>query len=446
MDRIRKKRKFIIVMAVLAAALVAETCIFAAIRIRDGSGRKDNENRAAETAEEQAAETSEAPPAESDAPVCTLVLASDYQAEEGFPDPAETFAGLLRSVKTDGRTADNVIICGDYTNDDDLYNYELSPDASMEEIREIIGKELPGVPQEDIIFVQGNHDALTDAVSESGLHEYDDYLVYVLNTQYDFPWMQGRDAAFRDRVIAASETMKECFDGLIAKGETRPVFIAGHVPLHFTARTSSRHTTGDNMYSAYIFDVVNEAAKDLDIIYLFGHDHSKGWDCYLGGASIYRAPGDSILIPDAEGRTGSTDEYTEETLDFTYMNAGYTGYYMNCAPEEYSSDEDSPYHAADETLTCTTAEIYPDRIVITRFDQRGVHVLGAAGEADPYRGGIDEGLIGPEHHSKETAGPAVIKRKSAFKSGTIRTDGKNGDEEDEEKDKDKDKDEEKDAA
>lgn len=419
----------------LSAALLLQACF----SVKDTADRGPDEGSAGQTAVEETAD------AEQDGPLCTLLMASDYQAEPGFDDPAETFEGLLRAVKADGRTPDNVIICGDYTNDENLYDYQLSPDDSIEEIRGLIAGELGAVPQEDIIFVQGNHDALTDAVSESGLHEYDDYLVYVLNTQYDFPWKQGRDTEFRDRVIRASEEMKECFDGLIEKGETRPVFIAGHVPLHFTARTSSRHGSGDNMYSGYVFDVVNEAAEDLDIIYLFGHNHSKGWDCYLGGASIYRAPGDSILIPDAEGRTGNTDEYTEETLNFTYMTAGYTGYYMNCDSEDMAAGEAGMYHAADEALTCTVAEIYEDKVVVTRYDTGGTHVLGAAGEADPYRGGIDEGLIGPEHYSKETAGPAAMKRMSAFKSGTIRADGKNVDEE-KEKDKDKDKEKEKDAA
>ena len=401
----------IILAVLLLAVIAAGASLYAHYRQKDAKTGNAKETEAQE--EETTAE---------EAPLATLLLVSDYQYEPGFPDPAETFAHLMQTVKAEGMAPDNVIICGDYTNDDYLFDYQLSPDDAVKEIRDLIGSECPGVPQEDIIFVQGNHDALTGSISESGLHEYDDYLVYVLNTQYDFPWKQGRDTEFRDRVIAASEEMEKCFDGLAAKGETRPVFIAGHVPLHFTARTSSRHTTGDNMYSAYIFDAVNKAAESLDIIYLFGHDHSKGWDCYLGGAAVYRAPGDTLLIPDAEDRTGSTDEFTAETLKFTYLNAGYTGFYMNCAPEEYSSDAGSPYRAADETLSCTTAEIYEDRIVLTRYDEEGAHVLGAAGEADPYMGGIDEGLIDSEYYSKETAGPVTIKRNSAYKNGRIRSD------------------------
>ena len=413
-SRRTKKATRIALITVIAAAISAAALLCACSSDRNDAG-KDGSGSA------KAAETEEA--AEEETPSATLLMVSDYQSEPGFESPEETLTALIKAAEDDGKAITNVITCGDYTNDEYLYDYQLSPDDSIAEIRKIIGDNCPQTAQDDVIFVQGNHDALTGELSESGLHEYDDYLVYVLNTQYDFPWKQGRDTEFRDRVIAASEEMEKCFDELIEKGETRPVIIAGHVPLHFTARTSSRHGSGDNMYSGYVFDAVNEAARDLDIIYLFGHNHSKGWDCYLGGASIYMEPGDSILIPDAEDRTVNTDEYSEEKLNFTYMNAGYTGYYMNCGSEEMAAGEADQYHAADEALTCTVAEIYDDRIVITRYDREGRHILGAAGEADPYMGGIDDGLIGPEHYSGETAGPVTIKRKSVFKSGTIKEGG-----------------------
>lgn len=408
------RRILIIAASLILAALVAGTVHYYGLKTGNdkagtGGAEKSQTSETALTPDEKATPAGELP-------LATLVFASDYQEEPGFPEPSETLAGLLRAVKEGGKDPDNVIFCGDYSNDDQLYDYQLSPDGAIQEIRGVIGTECPDIPQEDLIFVQGNHDALTGAISGSGLHEYDGYLVYVLNTQYDFPWKQGRDTAFRDRVTAASEAMKACFDELIEKGETRPVFIAGHVPLHFTARTSSRHGTGDNMYAGYIFDVVNEAAKSLDIIYMTGHEHSKGWACYLGGACMFRAAGETLLIPEPGDRTDWTDEFREETLNFTYMNAGFTGYYMNCAAEEYSSDPDSPYRAADETLTCSTAEIYADRIVITRYDGEGDHVLGAAGEADPYKGGIDEGLIGPEHYSRETPGPVTVSR--SVRNGT----------------------------
>lgn len=337
-----------------------------------------------------------------------LFAASDFQIEPGWTTPADNLTAILRSVNAAGKSPDNVIYCGDYTNDPELYDYQLAPDDSIAEIREIVGRECGYVDQDDMIFIQGNHDKMTDAISASGLHEYDDYLVYVLNTQNDFPWKQGRDTDFRDRVVKASEEMKTCFDGLIAAGETRPVFIAGHVPLHFTGRTSSVHGSGDNMYAAYIFDVVNSAAEDLDIVYFTGHNHNKGWDCYMGGSCIFKAPGETILIPDAGDSTSYTDSFSEETVNFTYMNAGYTGYYMNCGQGE---DPDQ-YRAADETLTGTVCEITPEEIIITRYSADGVHQLRDEGEGDPYNGGADAGLIDSGYYSTAMDSPAHIARKN----------------------------------
>lgn len=422
-----RKRRILIILLVLALAVAAAWAAYSAVLKgrNSGSDPSGSEGKRADAQTEETvrsgsgedggadgtARTEGAEDGGTEKPLCTLVFASDYQPEDGFPAPAETLAKLLQAAKADGKAPDNVIICGDYSNRGRLYDHQISPDRGIAEARDVIGSECPEVPQEDLIFVQGNHDALTDEISESGLHEYGGYLVYVINTQYDFPWCQGTTVGSKEKVEDAAARLRETLDDLVQKGETRPLIIAGHVPLHYTARTSSRHSTGDNLYASYIFDAVNDAAKDLDIIYLFGHNHSKGWDCYLGGSCVFRQPGETILIPEEEGGKATTDVFSEETLNFTYMNAGYTGYYMNCAAGDYSSDSDSPYRAADETLTCTAAEIYDDRIVITRYDTEGRHVLGAAGEADPFKGGIDEGLIGPEYYSKENAGPVTLKRK-----------------------------------
>lgn len=347
-----------------------------------------------------------------DGPKASIILASDYQAEGGFNSPADTLSRVVSSAVSDGKKPDAAIICGDYSNDGNLHDYQLGADNTISEIKDIIREEAPLVSADNMIFVQGNHDALTDSISESGLHEYEDYLVYVLNTENDFPWRQGTVNGNMSKVKAASEAMGTCLKDLAAKGEKRPLIVAGHVPLHFTARTSYSHSTGDNLYGGMIFDVVNEAAKSLDITYIYGHNHSKGWDCYLGGSSVYRKPGDEILIPTYEEGESKSDKFRAESLNFTYMNAGYVGYYMNCSPSEYSSDADSPYRAADETLTCSVLDIYEDRIEITRYDEDGVHALGAEGAANPYKGGIDEDLIGKDHYSKKTDSPAVINRRS----------------------------------
>lgn len=337
----------------------------------------------------------------------TIFFVSDYQPEDGFDSPKQTLKALMNTVISEGKHIDAAVVCGDYTNKASLHDYQLSPEKPIAEIKGVIKSAAPELNNDSMLFVQGNHDSLTESIAESGLHEYSNYLVYVLNTENDFPWKQGKVSESYDKVKTASEEMRSCFDGLIERGETRPVFIAGHVPLHFTARTSSRHSTGDNLYSSLIFDVVNDAAESLDIIYMYGHNHSKGWDCYMGGAAVYKAIGDSMLLPVFSEGASNTDDFEERRLNFTYMNAGYGGYYINCGPEENKED----YKAADETLTCTVCEIYDDRIEIRRYDEAGEHVLGANGEGNPFKGGIDADLIDSKYYSKRTDGPAVIERK-----------------------------------
>ena len=339
----------------------------------------------------------------------TIIFASDYQEESGFERPEETFKAVLSSAITGGEKPDAAVLCGDYTNDSRLHDYQLSGESAIEEIRSVLHEEAPYLKDDNMVFIQGNHDRLTDSITASGLHEYKSYLLYVLNTENDFPWKQGRIKGSYEKVKTAAGEMEKCFNELIEKGETRPVFIIGHVPLHFTARTSSRHTTGDNLYSSLIFDVANKGADSLDIVYLYGHNHSKGWDCYMGGSSVFKAKGDSLLIPVHEEGATSSDRFEEKTLKFTYMNAGYVGYYMNCAPGE----DIKAHKSADETLTCSAIDIYKDRIEIRRYDETGPHILGAAGAGNPYKGGIDEGLIDSKYYSKEIKGPAIIERKRA---------------------------------
>ena len=396
-----KKKRYTIWFIIAGAVLIA-ALLFMLPASLDKHGKDSGPDKAAE---ENISENDQ--PAGNTAPEAVIFCASDYQEEPGLEAPSANLAAILDAAVSG---INGFIMCGDYTNDARLYDYQLSPDESISEIRGIVREKAPDVSEDSMIFIQGNHDAMTDEISSSGLHEFDDYLVYVLNTQNDFPWKQGKTAGALSKVKASSEALRACLTELADRGETRPVIIAGHVPLHFTARTSSRHTTGDNMYSSLIFDVVNEAGKDLDIIYLFGHNHSKGWDCYMGGSSVMRKAGDSVLIPELNETSVTTDKYTEETLTFTYMNAGYTGYYMNCGPEELNKGTWKEYDAADTALTGTVIEIYGDRVEISRYAADGLHDLSSAGEADPYKGGIDAGLIDESRYGREIKSPQVIER------------------------------------
>ncbi|MBP3895286.1 MAG: glycerophosphodiester phosphodiesterase, partial [Mogibacterium sp.] len=52
----------------------------------------------------------------------TIFFASDYQPEDGFASPKDTLSSLLSAAISDGKNPDEVVLCGDYTNDSKLYN------------------------------------------------------------------------------------------------------------------------------------------------------------------------------------------------------------------------------------------------------------------------------------------------------------------------------------
>ena len=375
-------------IAILTAAFAVAVVVLGAVMV---NGAKDKE------AEEPVAVTeptvSEQVEPEQADPNATLLFASDYQeAEQGAP--SDNLRGILDAVKTDRDSLDGLIFCGDYSNVSGKSNYEITPEPVISEIKGIMGETYPDLTEENMIFTQGNHDPLTISIKSPGLHEFDDYIVYVNNTEIDFPWQQGKTSGSLYKVTHTAEVMKIRLNKLIEQGEKRPIIIAQHVPLHFTARTASVKGTGDNLYSSLVFDVVNEAANDLNIIFITGHNHSAGWDNYMGGSCYFKKPGDTILIPEFDKNKTTTETYKKETLNFTYLNAGYTGYCKG-----------SP----DSDLTCTVCDIFDDKVSFTKYSSEGVHPLGADGSAntDPD----DTSLISSDNYSKAVESPQQVELK-----------------------------------
>lgn len=308
-------------------------------------------------------------------PIATLFFASDYQEKTGYGKPKDNLSALMDAVNTSGKgeNVDTAVFCGDFSSSG--YNYNADVSSNTSEVKTLAGQKFSNL--KNTVMLQGNHDIFNSDMSSTGAHEYDNYIIYVMNTQDANPWNQGAAGA-KSKVQTAAGNLETYLNGLISSGDKRPVFIATHVPLHMSSRTSSLYNSGDNMYSSYLFDVINTAAESLDIVYLYGHNHSHGWDSYLGGSSVYRTKGDILPVPDCNGvTTGNTDKYTNKTLNFTYMNAGYVGYY---------SENTSP---ADDTLTCSVVEIYSDRMTVTRYDKNGQHKLGSQGS---YNTSADSGV------------------------------------------------------
>ena len=302
----------------------------------------------------------------SEEPVATLFFASDYQYKSGYGQPSDNLSALMDAVNNSGKgeNVDTAVFCGDFSSYGSNYDQNVSSNTS--EVKTLAGQKFSNL--KNTVMLQGNHDIFNSDMSPTGAHEYDNYIIYVMNTKDANPWRQGAAGA-KSTVQTAAGNLQTYLNGLIRSGDKRPVFIATHVPLHMSSRTSSLYgNVGDNMYSSYLFNVINEAGKNLDIVYLYGHNHSWGWDSYLGGSAVYRTKNDILPVPDCEGvSTAYTNKYTNEKLNFTYMNAGYVGYY---------SENTSP---ADDTLTCSVVEIYSDRMTVTRYDKDGAHKLGSQG-------------------------------------------------------------------
>ncbi len=282
----------------------------------------------------------------------TYVLAgSDFQASNHTAG-AEIVSGLLDVIKKDYPTMDGFLFAGDY---DVNYTDSANGKAKLQEtVQGVYGTDMHE------IYVQGNHDGdnlVGSTLSASGANDAENYGVFVINEK-DYMWYNNDEATIKK----TAENLKTYLNAKRNAGYTKPIFVISHLPLHYCMRTLSGGD--DGMHANYIFDVLNEAGNaGLNIIFMFGHNHSHGWDDYLGGAAIYLEKGDKINIAQ-----NSTTVFKEETLAFTYMNAGYVGYYGT----SYTSD-------VDKTLTMTVFEITDTEVTVNRYDSNGTHDLKSAG-------------------------------------------------------------------
>lgn len=301
------------------------------------------------------AATSKAPDA-----YATVFATSDFQDGRSGNLVEANFKAAMNNALADGvAEPDGFILGGDY--ESSYADKHSTPDA-YHRVENIITDVFPYYNKKNIIAIQGNHDINDSTVlDDTGLYEFEDYLVYVIANE-DYPAGTGGDAAAA-KAIEAAANLNAMFDKLLAEGETRPIFIATHIPLHHNSRNPKANnkdadgnvlSTGWNetLYAKYVFDAVQSYSKVFDVILMFGHNHSGEYDDYIGGSVNYIAKGEKIRIPDFN-QTPSSTSYTEETLNFTYMNYGYIGYSNN---------------KADNTLTMSVFEICPDRIELTRYN------------------------------------------------------------------------------
>ena len=289
----------------------------------------------------------------------TVFTASDFQSDSCY----DTLKNMMNSAIADGITVtpDAFILGGDYTSGAE------DPEIQVPKVTETVQTVYPGYDKNNLIYTQGNHDSADNALTPTGYYEFEHFVVYVINDD-DFKSGQADRADYDSVVQTLADNVAVKLENLVKTGDNRPVFISTHVPLHH----SSRDSYGDNLYSKYLFDVLNEYGEKLDIIFLFGHNHSSKYDDYIGGAVNYIAKGETIRIPVPDTAQQGASGYTDETLNFTYMNHGYVGYSNN-----------SSSSTSTNTLTMGAFELCPVTIEITRYSTTGVYTTETISRINP---------------------------------------------------------------
>lgn len=250
----------------------------------------------------------------------SVLTASDFQ--DLGSKAYERFGRMLGKMKDDGlETPDSMLVGGDYTKI--LFDYAA---PGVTQIRQQLTAVYPDADPDAVVCIQGNHDNPTASLTKTGFYDMGGYCLYVINED-DFPWQQGLRPLAEKRIKALADKMTAAFDGMIENGDLRPVIVLTHLPLHHTTRNSY----ADNKYASYLFNAINAAAETLDVIFLFGHQHSGDFDDYIGGSVNFFAPGETLRVPLTD--KAGENAYAEETLNFTYANCGYVGYSDNTENE-----------------------------------------------------------------------------------------------------------------
>ncbi len=290
------------------------------------------------------------------AEVTRVLAGSDFQHPDGNDAGQKTVDAIVAAIKADGiESADGFLFCGDY--DHDLTMLPGPTSKGLNAVTESVNRLVKADASR--VYVAGNHDSAigTAGLSQSGNNDPENgkYGVFVINED-DYMWTNLSGLVIKN----TADDLRLYLNEKIVEGYKAPVFVISHLPLHYSCRTKQ---AGDAKYAKYIFDVLNEAGeKGLNIFFLFGHDHSNGWDDYLGASCVCLEKGDSIN----NAKKGNQFKWETETLNFTYMNAGYTGYYNN-------------ENGADDTLTMSLFTITEDSVTIDRYCTDGKHDVKSAG-------------------------------------------------------------------
>jgi hypothetical protein len=128
------------------------------------------------------------------------------------------------------------------------------------------------------------------------------------------------------------------------------VVISAHAGLHKLSGDGASAKDYNINNASKVVELLNEYGKTMDILFLFGHDHSKG------ESELFLTPGDTITtVKDYNG--GGDNIVTEDVvINFSY---GHSGYITNTigGQERYST-----VTWDDETITRTLTEAGDDAV------------------------------------------------------------------------------------
>ncbi len=286
-----------------------------------------------------------------------LLSGSDFQC---WGDEATVVPEQMKSIldNVDGDILfDGLLFCGDY--DASTVGDLTETDRGLEGLDSFISDY---IADEDKIYVKGNHDH-GDAylLTPSGENDAEEYGVFVIN-ESDYMWFNSDEEA----VKLAAQNLIDYLNEKLEEEYSKPIFVTSHLALHYSMRTRN---DGDGKYAHYFFEPLNEAAaKGLNIVFLYGHDHSNSWDDYLGGSAVFLTKGDSINIS-----YGDRAVHEEKTLNFTYMNAGFVGYY------------DLNNEGAFTNLNMGIIEITDATMAFSRVSAKGIEPLKAKGVTNSFK-------------------------------------------------------------
>lgn len=312
----------------------------------------------------------------------SILTFSDYQkfTSDYQNDDASVLVPQLNSILGQAYDAgvrpDYFIFGGDFTC---LQTLEAA-NKGKKQVTDAVFSKWTNLYDENSVLIQGNHDiAETDGLATTGPYYFDTCIIYAINED-DYTAKVTSDDSL-GITEATAEEFRRWAEERINAGETRPVILATHAGIHYDID----RTDANNKYAYILFDVVNEVAEDLDIVYLFGHNHTDG-DEQVGGSITFYRPGDEIEVCT---ETSMDDKAgTPQKLNFTYMNYGYVGYIGDIKNNE------STFEPTD-LLVASDIRIYNDRITVERYS--------ANGHEEQYDGEVER-----THKKIEEPAPTVV--------------------------------------